>query len=168
MPKRVCQVCLLPRADRNCGLCARDICKRCSEKLGEDRLRHLGAPTPELSHRVYCGPCFDEKVAPVLADYESTLERAKGIVVFDRTKGEETRLMSRAERPLTASDCLDERETLMRLAFSAAKGGFNALLDVKVDSRQVRNEGFQTSRWFGRAVPAQIDPHELARLERLH
>jgi hypothetical protein len=49
----------------------------------------------------------------------------------------------------------------MRLAFLAAKAQFNALVDVDIVPKKVRNFGYQTSLWQGSGVPTVIDASKL-------
>ena len=73
--------------------------------------------------------------------------------------------MKRAAKPFRVDDCTDRDETLMRLAFLAAKADFNALLDVDIVAKKVRNFGYQTSQWQGIGVPARVDREKLEREE---
>ena len=89
------------------------------------------------------------------------MRRARKVIVYVKNQGEETRLMRRQARPIKVTDCRDRDETLLRLAFFAADAGFNALLDVSIAARKVRNEGYQTMRWDGVAIPTTLDPDRL-------
>src|SRR5688572_22159204 len=102
-----------------------------------------------LTHRTYCAPCYNEKIAPAQDDYRATLARAKAVLVFTKAKSEATRHLRRNEKPIKVEDGDDERDTLMRMAFAAAKASFNALVDVEITHRKVRNEGYQTTKWTG-------------------
>ena len=73
--------------------------------------------------------------------------------------------MRRADKPLLVTDCVDREETLLRLAFQAAHGDFNALLDVQITQKQKRNEGYQTSRFSGVAVPTKLEASRIAEME---
>jgi hypothetical protein len=115
------------------------------------------SPIPEeLSHVSYCGVCFTQKVASPLASYDQTLERAKALFVYHKHQAEETRRVNRSEKTLRVQDCTDREETLLRLAFLAAKGNFNALVDVDIVPKKVRHFGYQTSLWQGSGVPARV------------
>jgi hypothetical protein len=162
----VCQICRKPKANLNCGLCGNSVCKKCSEKLPENRFAFRKSVPAELTHRLYCATCFMAKVAPAIAEYDEILERAKNLNVFNKGQGEETRLMSRTEKPLKVTDCADKKETLMRLAFRAAEAGFNCLLDVAIVSTKVRNHGYQNTKWEGSGVPTNVDEEKLERLAR--
>ena len=82
----------------------------------------------------------------------------KSVFVFFKTQSKETRMMSRKEIQVKVENCPDREETLMRLAFLAAFGGFNTLIDVELNSEKVRNSSsYQTSNWSGSAKPTTID-----------
>ena len=65
------------------------------------------------------------------------------------------------------AECPDRDETILRLAFQAAKGGFNALVQGDVTSRKVRNHGYQKSVWSGTAFAADVDEEKLNRNDYL-
>jgi hypothetical protein len=158
----VCLVCR-KEAKLECELCQQPVCKKCSQKLAADSFEYLKAVPAELKHKLYCGPCFDSKVAPALAHYDDLLAQAKNLNVFNKGQGEETRLMSRSEKPLKVTDCADKKEALMRLAFRAAELGFNCLIDVTIVSTKIRNHGYQNTKWEGTGVPLRVDEAELDR-----
>jgi hypothetical protein len=157
----LCHSCRQPKGVLACGLCNRTLCKRCVELVERNSFSFLEQIPEELSHRAYCSPCFSEKVVPALASYNRIMARAKAVIVFLKDKGEETRRMKRTEKPLRIADCDDRKETLLRLAFLAAKGNFNALIDVDIFSKKVRNFGYQTSKWHGIGIPTQVDADKL-------
>lgn len=98
-----------------------------------------------------------ETVAPAEVEYDRLVARAARVTVFMKKRdGEETRLYPRTEKPFRVTDCLDERETLLKLAFHAVRGGYNALVDVEIKRRQVRNHGYQSSRWEGVGIPSKF------------
>ena len=109
-----------------------------------------------LSHEIYCNPCFISSVSEQLADYNKTLESAKDVNVFLKAQSKETRLIKRKQEAIVVQDCLDEKETLMRLAFGAAKAGFNGLIDVELIQKKIRDGRYQTSSWSGTGIPAHL------------
>ena len=125
--------------------------------MREDSFAFLPSVPPEHKHRAYCGPCFSAKVSPALDAYNETVQAAKEVFIFDKGAGEMTRLMRRVEKPLLIDDCVDRHESLLRLAFLAAKANFNALLDVEILPKKIRNEGYQTTKWQARGVPTRVD-----------
>lgn len=160
-----CLSCHHQKASLQCGLCEGALCKKCVQTLAKDSFS-LWETIPELlRHHHYCIPCFQKSVATPLADYENTLRLAEGVFVFEKSKSEETRLFNRSQKPLRVEDCADERDTLMRLAFQAAKLGCNTLIDVEIRSKKVRNAGYQTTRWSGSGIPSVVATDWLKKTE---
>ena len=102
-------------------------------------------------------------MAPVVDAYEENVARAKEINIFYKSQGKETRFIRRTEKLLRVDECLDRSEAIMKLAYMAATSGYNTLVDVEVEPRKIRNGGWQSSRWAGRAVPTQVEEEQLQR-----
>jgi hypothetical protein len=117
----------------------------------------------ELGHTRYCGACHAAHVAPALDAYAETMERAREVFIFFKTQKHPPIALRKAAAPARVTGCPDRDETILRLAFRAAEGGFNAVLGTEVVSEQVRNEGWQKSVWRGTGTPVEID---VAKLER--
>lgn len=158
-----CQSCQKPKAGLECGLCKSSVCKSCAQFVDEGQFSFLAEIPEDLSHFTYCALCFDRTVAPALAQYNETMELAKEVLVYTKSQTKETRLISRKEPPVKVVDCKDHDETILRLAFLAAKAGFNGIVDVHLSSVKVKNGSYQTMRWSGTGVPAQIDPKKIPR-----
>lgn len=152
-----CTRCQKPKANLNCGICQCNLCKNCAQFLEEGRFSFLAQVPEELSHGIYCDLCFSEKVSPALFEYDELMEKAKNILVYDKKQGKETRLIKRTEKPFKVVDCPDHDETILRLAFFAAKAGFNAIIDVDVTSEKVKHGSYQNMKWSGTAIPANVD-----------
>jgi len=163
MESAVCVSCHASKASLKCGFCKGNVCKRCAQYIEKESFSFLEKVPDELSHTLYCCACFSEKIAPQLAIYTQTMARAKGVFVFQKKQGEQTRHMKRSEKPLRVLDCSDRDETLLRLAFFAAQLGFNALVDVDITSQKVRHFGYQNSKWQGVGIPTHIDAEKLER-----
>jgi hypothetical protein len=161
MENAVCRSCQRPKANLICGVCEGAVCKKCTQNLKADTFTFLTHIPAELTHRNYCPFCYDEKVAPALESYERTLRKAKAVFVFLKTKGEETRLFSRSEKPLQVRDCPDREEAILRLAFLAAEKDCNTIIDVDIRSEKVRNQAYQTMKWHITGVPSRVDPKRL-------
>jgi hypothetical protein len=114
----------------------------------------------ELSHTVYCSFCYDSQVAPELEKYNETLKQARGVFVFYKDQGKETRLIKRPKIVYQVDDCSDRNETLMRLAFFAAKNGYNAIIDVDISGEKFFINGYQSTKWHGKALPAQVNANK--------
>lgn len=161
MEQALCCTCRRPKTGYTCGLCLGAVCKKCLETLEEGRFLLETALKEPFTHRHYCGRCYMDTIAPRLAEYDRLVRRAEKVTVFlKKHGGEETRLFPRTEKPFRVVDCLDERETLLKLAFHAASLGYNALVDVETSRRKVRNHGYQSSRWEGVGIPSRFSPPE--------
>lgn len=151
-----CITCQKSKALLKCGLCQDDVCKYCAQILPEEGFSFLAKIPEDLQHTIYCGPCFDQKVASHWENYQATLEKAKNIIVYLAKQGKETRLIKRTEDPVKVTDCKDHDETLLRLAFFAVQANFNALVDVELKSVKVRINNYQTLHWSGVGTPANV------------
>lgn len=152
-----CCSCLKPKATLQCGICDDSVCKECAQFLGEDSFSFLKEIPKNLSHSTYCYNCFDRDVAAELAAYEKDMKKAEGIMIFEKAQSKETRNFRRHERPYQIPECADREEALLRLAFMAVRDGFNALIDVEITSRKIRNGTYQTSVYSGTGMPAQVN-----------
>ncbi len=121
-----------------------------------------------LNHRAYCGACYDTQVLPLEEEYRDTLEQAKDVFVFFKTQRKEIPLTKRSKLHYRIEACKDRDETIFRLAFFAARDGFNAIIETDVSSKKVRNEGYQTSVWSGSAVPASVDAEKMDAQDRVN
>ncbi len=158
-----CVTCGKPKAVLACEICESDICKKCAQILDKDAFSYMPSIADDLKHTVYCESCFQEKVQPAQDEYEETMARAKDVWVFFTTQRKEIPLIKREKEMFEIFSCPDRDETILRMAFLSALGGFNALIDVEVSSAKVRNEGYQTSVWKGVGRAAQIDSEKLER-----
>lgn len=163
MEKTVCSTCGKSKAQLTCGLCESTICKYCTQFLDDETFSFLKVIPPLLSHTTYCGYCFDAQVGPELEAYNKTKELAKSILVFTKDQKKETRLVKRVEDPVSVENCLDREETLLRLAFFAAKANYNAIIDVDLKPEKIRQGAYQTMKWSGSGVPAHVIESKLLR-----
>lgn len=163
MEKLSCCVCQKPKATLVCGVCEESVCKNCAQFLESGQFSFLPHTQTFLKQNTFCGPCFDQKVAPEIAAYEETMKKAKNLPIFFNTDSKLTRNFKRKEKAFTITDCDDREETLLRLAFLAVLGDFNALIDVDIKSEKIRSGSYQTTKYSGTAVPINIDPDKLRR-----
>ena len=152
-----CVSCGKPKAVLNCEVCEDALCKKCDQILAADAFSFLPKIADDLKHMHYCGSCYDSIVAPEMDAYQETMERAKSAFVFFTTQRKETPLIKKAREVFKVVGCIDRDETILRLAFFAAQQDYNAIIEVEVESEKVRNGAYQTSRWSGSGVAAQID-----------
>lgn len=161
--KKICETCRQPTATTECQLCENALCKACVLTPPHGSFSLLGEISKELTHTIYCRFCFDDKVQPALTEYEETLERAEQVYVFFTTQRKEVPLLKKAKETLRIKDCADRDETILRLAFLAAKQGYNALIDTEVAHQKVRNHAHHKTLWSGSGSAAQVDEGKLDR-----
>ncbi len=110
----------------------------------------------ELQCSAYCPKCFDQYVAPRLATYAETLEKAKRVTVFLKNQTKESRIYKSLEDPIKVEGCPDAKEALLKLAFFAAELNFNGLINVDITAKKVREGGYQNSTYSGVGIPTHI------------
>jgi hypothetical protein len=158
MEPSLCHSCLKAQSSFRCGVCQCELCKKCTKFVQENEFSFMPKISQDLTHSIYCGQCYDQIVAPALEAYAKDMERAKNIFIFSKAQSKETRLMKRSTPPYQVKDCPDREETILRLAFLAAKDNFNAIIDVDVVADKICKGKYQTSNWRGTAIPAQVNP----------
>ncbi len=163
MQNTACLTCNKPKANLQCGICHSSICKSCTQFLDEDSFSFLGNIPEQLSHTSYCAPCFDQIVAPELQIYAETMEKAKEVSVYNKTQGKETRLIKRLEEPVHVDECDDYEETILRLAFFAAKANYNSLIDMDIVSTKVKIGTYTSTKFSGTGIPAHVSPDKLVK-----
>lgn len=163
MKENHCHSCQKLKAPLVCGLCGCQVCKSCAQFVEEDRFSFLLSIPEELKHTTYCPDCFNQTVFPQMAEYDQLIEKSKNVLVYEKNQGKETRLMRRVTAPVKVTDCTDRNETLLRLAFLAAKAGYNGIIDVDIKSEKVRLGAYQTTKFSGSGVPANINPDRVVK-----
>lgn len=157
----ICVGCRKPRVDSPCGVCNEGVCKKCRLFLPDDTFPYELKLPEELKHTYYCASCYDQHVEPFKSEYENVLEAAKQIIVIYKGSKSSIRILKKADKALSLENMPDRDETILKLAFQAAKDGYNAIIDVEVSSQKVRNEGYQKMSWSGQGTPAEIKSHEI-------
>ncbi|MBX2995240.1 MAG: hypothetical protein KF681_10465 [Bdellovibrionaceae bacterium] len=164
MSSKTCVCCQKSKPQLTCEVCAADVCKYCAQFLDEGQFSFMNARPEVLAHSTYCPGCFDQHVAGELAAYNEVLERAKSILVYEKKQAKETRLLSRKEKTVRVSNCADQAEAMLRLAFFAAKAGFNAIIDVDLQGAKVSEGGsYKTTKWSGTGVPSNVAANKIAK-----
>ncbi len=156
-----CLTCQSAKAALQCGLCLSSVCKSCARFLPSDAFAFQGNVPENLKCDTYCSSCFELVVVPKLDEYHQILERAKDVNVFFKAQSKESRFIRRVEKHIQVEDCSDRDEVVLKLAFIAALGGFNVILDVETTARKIHHGKWQSSIWSGRAIPALVDPKRL-------
>jgi hypothetical protein len=171
MEAQTCSDCRKPKASQTCGVCEEAFCKKCSEMVSPGDFSFL-SKTPEiLTRKIYCHACYDREVLPEKERYDEILARAKMVFVFFKTQRKQIPLIRKSKIPIVVETCDDRDETILRLGFLAAEQNHNAIIEVDVNSKKLRNEGYQTSTWSGTAFPADVDGNKVERddqLERIY
>lgn len=158
----ICSSCRQPKSSQgyHCGVCQRSLCKNCAQFLDDSFFSFLKNIPEELKYASYCAPCYDQIVAPAKESYLRVMKRAKGFYVFYK-KDKKVPVESRARFKVSVENCSDRKETILRLAFLAADEPYNAVIEVDVVSKKIRNYGYQKLSWSGTAFPAQIRVSQL-------
>lgn len=163
MENQTCSECNHKKAPLKCGCCSAILCKNCSHFLDETTFFLMPQIPLNLSHAVYCGHCFTDNILPAQVAHEALVEKAKAVSVFNKNQGKETRLIRRNEKMIQVIDCKDHDELLLRLAYVAAQMNYNALVDVEMNSKKVRDGSYQTTIWSGTGRPAQLHSHQVVK-----
>lgn len=158
MPKTQCSTCLEPKATLQCKVCSTPQCKNCVNVVGDDRLTYLDDAIPSVlkGGGVFCNGCFQSQVAPTLDDYDQTMELAKQVFVFYEKQSKETRLIRRSEKTFQVAG-EDSKDIILKLAFLAAKAGFNAVVDIAVKGEKRRDGSYKLMTWTGSGTAAHVD-----------
>lgn len=163
MNESKCELCANKNPQFQCGICHCHICKKCTQFLDEDAFKYIDVRPPEMTSQTYCETCFNDKVSPEILKYEEILEQANDIRIFDITQTKETRLLKRKEPKIKVEGCLDKEEAQLKLAYQAAKLGFNAVIDVEIKLKKIINGRYQTSEASGVGVPVQVTEKKLVK-----
>ena len=129
--------------------------------MSPEDFQYMMNPPEETKHPVYCSGCFATVMTEKIDQYNQNLEKAKQVAVFGKSQGKETRFIKRFETPIVINDCSDESDITLRLAFRAVELNYDALIDVDVTSKKIRNGSYQTSTWSGTAIPVKLDRDKL-------
>lgn len=156
LEKRVCGTCLKPKAELNCKSCGNDVCKYCAQFVSEEQVAFMPEDDVSLKPGAYCNICFEREIKDQVDEYNAILQRAKNVNVYFVTQGKETRMIRRMKESYEVEECADRDEAVLRLAFMAARSGFNCLVDVDVRAKKIRDGAYQTMKWSGTATAANI------------
>jgi hypothetical protein len=157
-----CISCRKLKAKTHCRLCMEPICKTCLQHMPPDAFLYLPEIPEDLAHPSYCGFCLDSTVTPALEEYHEILGRAEQLILLTKAYRGHVHVLKKAQFPIEVKDFPDRTEVIMRLAYLAAKEGYNALIQADIVAKKVRNEAYQKSSWSGKAWPAKIDADRLA------
>ncbi len=156
MEKTICSICQKPKSNLQCGLCNETVCKGCAEFIPEDTFSFLKKIPDELKHTIFCLSCYNTAVQGQLAAYNEIMQRAKDVMIFTKSQAKETRFVKRDQIPYKIKECTDHDEVIMRMAFKAVQMNFNSVIDVEVLTEKVRIGSYQTSKFAGSGMPANV------------
>lgn len=143
------------------------MCKPCSETVSDPLFVSLESIPEELVAGRFCGRCWDTEMAPRIDVYRTVMEAAKQVFIFFTTQKKAIPLVRKSKFPVNVDACADRDETILRLAYFAAKENYNAVIDVDVKAKKVNDGGSNKSAvWKGTGVPALVDEAKLDRQAR--
>lgn len=155
----ICYSCRQPEAtlknNYRCGLCQSLLCKNCAEFFDAEFFSFLKVIPDELKVATYCRNCFEAKVVPAKDSYAEIMRHAKEVHIFEKRE-KYIPLVKKERFKVVVEDCADRKETLLRLGFLAAEQDYNAVVDVEVTYKKIRNEGYQTTAWSGTGFLAEV------------
>ena len=112
----------------------------------------------ELQNKTFCSNCYQQDIDSKLTHFQSLMDKARQVDVYDKKQSSETRLIKRIENPVFVTDCDDREETLLRLAFLAAQKGYSTIVDTQIKSVKVgEGKSYKKLLWNGSAIP--VDPN---------
>lgn len=161
MQKTTCPFCQKSKNLQSCESCHETVCKNCAQFISEETFKYSQTLLNKKFHQVYCPTCFNNEVADDLSKYESLVEQAKEVAVFDISQSKETRLIKRLEKPFKLENETDRDDATMKLAYLAAEKGFNSIIDVDIRGTKVRDGSYQTTIYTCTAIPAQVSDRKL-------
>lgn len=152
-----CCVCQKPNGNLACTVCTEPICKKCAQFSNAENFSLSDEKPETLPIGTYCGSCYDSHVLERLNAYNDVAERARDIFIYYKAQSKENRFIRRKEKPMKVGNCDDRDEIILRLAYLAAKAGFNCLVDVEISSEKIINGGYQKSMWSAVGIPVNAD-----------
>lgn len=158
MPNNECLSCRKRAGAYACVSCEDPVCKPCSETVSDPLFVSLESiPEAQVAGR-FCGRCFDSEMGPRLDAYRTTLEAAKQVFIFFTSQKKSIPLIRKSKTLVVVESCADRDETILRLAYFAAKEEYNAVVDVDVSVKKIRAGGStKTADWKGQGYPALVD-----------
>jgi len=149
------------KATVKCGVCQVLLCKKCAFFLASSTFSFREKIADELKHDYYCYFCHQQHVEPARESYLKLVDRARELYFFFNTQKRSIPVIRRGKQKVQVQECQDRDETILRLAFFAAELGYNSVIEAQVNSKKVRNAGYQTSVWSGVGLPAEVDAAKL-------
>lgn len=161
-----CCSCQKPKALLTCHICKDSVCKNCAQLTNRNDYPLSLNPHDYLCDQTFCIACYDREVEPLHNTYLENSEKAEEVFVFYKPQGRETRMIKRTEKPIVIADESDREMTLLKMAFATVERGLNTLVDVELDAKKVRTNGYQRSSWSGRGVPSYVNPETQSKKDK--
>lgn len=156
MPNSPCSICNASKAPNTCRACDSAVCKSCLEFVSDETFEYADYTEANSPIGSYCSSCYTTEIVPALEEYEEILSRANDVTVFSADQGKETRLIKRSDLKFKIDECADKDALILRLAYLAAKAGYNTIVDMDLVYTKVRDGSFKLSNWSGTATAANM------------
>lgn len=156
MSNAPCSICNASKAPNTCRACDSAVCKNCLEFVSDETFEFADFNESNSPIGSYCSSCYTTEIVPKLDLYNEILERAKEVTIFSYDQGKETRLIKRSDFKMKIDECEDKDALIMRLAYIAAKAGYNTLVDMDLVYTKVRDGSFKLANWSGTATAANV------------
>lgn len=160
MEKQICTSCEKSKTELECGHCKAATCKNCATFVDEDSFDFFNMIPEDLQNKAYCQTCFANQVTKDLDLLKEQLKKARQVNIYRKEQGAETRFIRRLQKPIVVSNCLDEQETLLRLAFLAVQKGFATLVDVEIKPRKIGEGRYKKYVFDGSGTPVETKNHK--------
>lgn len=152
-----CQLCAAPKTTNTCEACAAEICKNCVVFNNPEGYQFHPAPPESLKPKIFCADCFERDAAPLLAEYNEVMERAREVQIISRFFRGPIPLIKQARVPTTVDNHTDEKEATLHLAFLAAWEKFDTVIKFEATPTKVRNHGYQRMSWKATGLFVNLD-----------
>lgn len=165
----LCSQCLIAKKNVNpCASCQQLVCRDCRGFLDAETLFEND---PELINQgqqlgqIFCSTCYESQALPLIQKRQELEANAQGVYYWSKSYRGRIPVLEKSSKVLTVAQCKDRGDAILRLSYEVAKHGYNGLLNLEVQSKKVRNEGYQKMAWSAQGLPVLIDKAEIERME---
>jgi len=152
-----CHLCHADKQLRDCAECDQPVCKSCSIFPDKEMVDFHPDPPKVLRHPHLCFQCHEEKVAPLMAQYNEIFEKSKDVTVVSKSFRGLVPCIKKKQEVSEVKRHLDEKIAVAHLKFLAAWNGFDAVVGVETVAKQVRRHGYEHSVWSARGHFAMLN-----------
>lgn len=147
-----------------CVECENSVCKSCSESITDSNFIILEKIPSAIYGGHFCGQCFDREMAPKIQAYREAFAKAEEVFIFFKTQRNHIPLIKKSKILLNVPDGRDRDETILHLAYYAAKDDYNAVVDCDVIGKKIKSGGSnKTAIWTGSGYGAIVDAGKIER-----